>query len=77
MHTTHQLKLLRAGFTLYTGEKHHASGLVIKIKTINDSNWHTFESGFGTKAALKRRLSELDKLPKWIDLRDSKNSSFN
>ena len=74
MHGSHQLKLLKAGFTIYYGCNDAQSGLVIRIKTCANSNWHTFEKGFKSKAELKRRLAELDAKKEWIDLYDTKNN---
>ena len=73
MHSSHQAKLLKAGYTIYTGTT-SPQGLVIKAKTLDNSNWHTIEKGFLSKAQLKKRLFELDKKPTWIDLYDSKNN---
>jgi hypothetical protein len=74
MHASHQEKLLNAGFTIYMGTTVGAGNLIIKAKTPANHNWHTIEKNFASKAELKRRLHELDKMPKLIDLNDSKNT---
>jgi hypothetical protein len=73
MNTHEQAKLLRAGFTIVQGEENASTGLLIKQKTASRQSWHTREKDFPTKAALKRRLIELMKDEKIIDLIDSKN----
>ena len=74
MHSSHQIKLLNAGFTIYFGENNPKSGPVIKAKTYDNHNWHIIERGFKSIAELKRRLVEIDKRKEWIDLYDTKNN---
>jgi hypothetical protein len=73
MHASHQAKLLNAGFTIYSGTTVGDGKLAIKAKTPDNHNWHTIEKNFATKVALKKRLHELDTMPKMIDLYDTKN----
>lgn len=76
MNQTDQIKLLNAGFTIITGENHAKYGLRIKGKTKNQTEWHTLQNDFKSKAELKRRLTKWLEDPKVIDLYDSKNSQL-
>lgn len=73
MNTSDQAKLLNARFIIITGEHTEMFGLRIKRKSAARREWHTMEGGFESKAALKRRLTELLQEPFYIDLYDSKN----
>jgi hypothetical protein len=59
-----QLKVLRAGFTII---REDIQNLKIKHKIKDLTNWTTYESGFKSKAELRRRMDELLKLTKIIE----------
>lgn len=64
LHTRDILKLLKAGFTVIRADNEN---LKIKHKTKNVIDWTTYESGFKSKAELRRRMDELLKLTKIIE----------
>lgn len=64
LHTRDILKLLKAGFTVIRADNEN---LKIKHKTKNVTDWTTYESGFNSKAELRRRMDDLLKLTKIIE----------
>ncbi len=79
MQSSDQLKLIRAGFTIIrqswtvtfpnpeqpTFTK--AANCVIKAKTIDRHEWFNYETGFPSKAAMKRRVQELLREPNIVE----------
>lgn len=49
-------KLLQAGFTIIREDRER---LAIKCKTKNHREWHTFDKGFTSKAAMRRSMDLL------------------
>ena len=49
-------KLLNAGFTILREDRER---LAIKCKTKNHREWHTFDKGFTSKAAMRRAMDVL------------------
>ena len=72
MHKNSQNKLLNAGFTFVDAKVSDKPGRhTIWQKTPLRRSWHLMEKEIETKAALKRRMVELLKDEKTIDIYDS------
>lgn len=57
------MKLMHAGFRLIRADHHN---LLIKVKRNYKYAWQILEKGFESKAAVDRRMKELQKDPKTI-----------
>lgn len=64
LHSRDVLKIIKAGFTILRADNEN---LKIKHKTKNVHDWTTYESGFKSKAELRRRMDDLLKLTKIIE----------
>lgn len=64
LHSRDVLKITKAGFTIIRADNEN---LKIKHKTKNVIDWTTYESGFKSKAELRRRMDDLLKLTKIIE----------
>ena len=49
-------KLLNAGFTILREDRER---IAIKCKNKNNREWHTFDKGFTSKAAMRRAMNVL------------------
>ena len=56
LHSRDEQKVLKAGFTII---REDLTSLVIKYKDKTTPNWHNWESGFRSKAELRRRMDSL------------------